>query len=108
MAAPAPQSPCLTHEMSHGRIISSPVSHNTQNPKVRVTKERTVRMYVEMWQGATILLRRAELEPTGNYWVLMSVLLLTAFAFEAYLNHIGPKLFQSWSELERLPPLEKL
>jgi hypothetical protein len=65
-------------------------------------------MYVEMWQGSTILLRRAKLDASGNYWVLMSTLLLTAFTFESYLNHIGPKLFKSWSVLERLSPLEKL
>jgi hypothetical protein len=51
-------------------------------------------MYVEMWQGSEILLRRAEREVTGNYWVLMSTLLLTVFTLKAYLNHIGPKLFK--------------
>jgi len=84
------------------------VNEYIQKPRVLVIKQRTVAMYAEMWDGSKILLRRAELETTGSYWVLMSVLLLTAFTFEAYLNHIGPKLFQSWNELERLPPLEKL
>jgi hypothetical protein len=65
-------------------------------------------MYMEMWQGSQILLGRAERDAQGNYWVLMSALLLTAFTFEAYLNHIGSKLFQTWNVLERLSPMEKL
>jgi hypothetical protein len=84
------------------------VNHHTRKPKVRVSKKRTVTMYVEMWDASKILLARAERDTTGNYWVLMSVLVLTAFTFEAYLNHIGPKLFTSWNVLERLSPLEKL
>ncbi|MFZ3216898.1 MAG: hypothetical protein WA192_12635 [Candidatus Acidiferrales bacterium] len=56
---------------------------NTHNPKVRVSKKRTVKMYVEMWQGSQILLRRAERDAQGNYWVAMSALLLTAFSLEA-------------------------
>jgi hypothetical protein len=33
---------------------------------------------------------------------------LTAFAFEAYLNHLGPKVMASWEELDRVSPLAKL
>jgi hypothetical protein len=77
-------------------------------PKARVSKKRTVKMYVELWQGSAILLKRAEFDPQGSYWVLMSALLLTAFTFEAYLNHIGPMMFKTWSALESLSPLEKL
>ena len=95
----------IAPEASHGRIITSAVN---QKPKVRVSKKRTVTMYVEMWQGSEILLRRAQSDTAGNYWVLMSALLLTAFTFESYLNHIGPQLFKSWNALERLGPLEKL
>jgi len=84
------------------------MKHGSRKSKVRVTKERTVTMYADMWEGSTILFRRAQQEARGNYWVLMSVLLLTAFTFEAYLNHIGPQLFKSWSVLERLSPMDRL
>ena len=30
------------------------------------------------------------------------------FTFEAYLNHVGPKIFKCWYDLERLGPKEKL
>lgn len=38
----------------------------------------------------------------------MASLVLTAFAFEAFLNHLGARLFAAWSEMESLPPLAKL
>ena len=37
----------------------------------------------------------------------MSSVVLTAFAFEAYLNHVGPTVITSWTELERHPPWKK-
>ena len=33
--------------------------------------------------------------------------MLTAFAFEAYLNHVGPTLFPAWEHFDRLPPWAK-
>jgi hypothetical protein len=33
---------------------------------------------------------------------------LTAFAFEAYLNHVGPQVLSCWRSLERLSPNSKL
>jgi hypothetical protein len=65
-------------------------------------------MYVEMWQGATIVFRRAAPRTEANFWGLIATLLFTAFSFEAYLNHIGPKLFKAWMRLEKLPVLAKL
>ncbi len=41
-------------------------------------------------------------------WTSLSSILLTAFTIEAYLNHVGPKLFESWSALESLSPQSKL
>ena len=35
-------------------------------------------------------------------------LVFTAFTLEAYLNHIGAKIFSCWEDLERLSPKEKL
>jgi hypothetical protein len=46
--------------------------------------------------------------PDGASWQFLSSLLLTAFTFEAYMNHIGPSLFKVWQmHLDRLPPLGK-
>ena len=38
----------------------------------------------------------------------MGSLLLTAFSFEAYLNHIGPEVFECWDAIEVLSPEGKL
>jgi len=38
----------------------------------------------------------------------MGSLIFTAFSFEAYLNHIGPKIFSCWEALEILSPEGKL
>ena len=79
----------------------------TSKPNARITTERRVTMYVEMWDGSTILLRRAAPGSEANHWGLMSALLFAAFTFEAYLNHIGPTLFKTWRRMERLPVLSK-
>ncbi|MDI6853684.1 MAG: hypothetical protein QME75_08800 [Deltaproteobacteria bacterium] len=77
-------------------------------PKAQVYKERTIHTYSELWHGSGVLLQRAKGEPKGSYWLWMGSLILTAFAFEAYLNHIGPKLFSYWDALETLSPENKL
>lgn len=81
---------------------------NKKKLKARVSKTRNVNTYAALWHGSSVLLQHAETEAKGSLWVFMSSLLLTAFTFEAYLNHIGPKLFTSWQILETLPPLGKL
>src|SRR5271154_2859383 len=76
-------------------------------PNAQITTERRVTMYAEMWDGSTILLRRSAPGTEASYWGVMSALLLAAFAFEAYLNHIGPTLFKTWQRIDRLPVLSK-
>jgi hypothetical protein len=46
-------------------------------------------------------------EPRGASWQFLSSIALTAFAFEAYLNHVGPKIIKTWPSLERLSPRAK-
>jgi hypothetical protein len=58
--------------------------------------------------GSLVLLQRAKAEPKGSYWLWMGSLLFTTFSLEAYLNHIGPKLFSCWGALEVLSPEGKL
>ena len=38
----------------------------------------------------------------------MASLIVAAFKLEAYLNHIGQRIFKCWDDLERLSPQEKL
>lgn len=76
--------------------------------KVIVTKQRTVHTYAEMWHASHCVLEAGLANPTGSAWQFLSSVVLTAFAFEAYLNHVGAATFACWSELERLPPQTKL
>ena len=45
---------------------------------------------------------RTRCPPTGSSWQFLSSALLTAFAFEAYLNHVGPKIFEAWDRFAQI------
>tara|TARA_R110000772_G_scaffold154123_5_gene265110 strand:- start:2446 stop:3030 length:585 start_codon:yes stop_codon:yes gene_type:complete len=77
------------------------------NKKVKVTTERHVRTYTELWHTSYVLLELAKEDEKGRHHKLMGSLVFTAFAFEAYLNHLGPSLFATWGHLERLSPKAK-
>ena len=82
-----------------------------QAPKKRkaiVTQERNVRTYAELWHASEKVLDAGMREPKGSSWQFLSSIVLTAFAFEAYLNHVGPTVLSSWQRLERLGPQAKL
>jgi hypothetical protein len=74
---------------------------NRKPPKARVSKKRDVHTYAELWHGSRVLLERGQAELKGSKWLWMGSLILTVFSFEAYLNHIGPKLFSCWNIFEK-------
>ncbi|MCP1575954.1 MULTISPECIES: hypothetical protein [Herbaspirillum] len=60
--------------------------------------------YVQLWQGAEVLIRKGGEEEAGSRWVFLSALLMLSLCLEAYLNHVGPLLFgASWSEGDQAP-----
>ena len=71
------------------------------------TGTREVRTFVDLNHGAKVLIQTAQEVPKGNYYTTMGALLLTAFTFEAYLNHLGQKLFKFWGEIESIRVLGK-
>ena len=81
---------------------------NKKTDMITVTKERDVKTYSEMWHTSRCLLKNGIDNEMGSYHQFMASLVFTAFSLEAYLNHIGPKIFKCWSDLERLGPKEKL
>jgi hypothetical protein len=81
---------------------------NRKPQKAKVSKKRPVHTYAELWHGSWVLLERTQAEPKGSKGLWMGSLLLTAFSFEAYLNHIGPIVFECWDALEGLSPESKL
>lgn len=79
----------------------------TTKPKVVVQKERTVHTYSELWHASRCVLESGLERPKGSTWQFLSSIVLTAFSFEAYLNHVGPKTIECWEHLDRLPPWSK-
>lgn len=75
--------------------------------KVVVKKERSVHTYAELWHASSCVLNSGVEQPSGSSWQFLSSIVLTAFAFEAYLNHVGPRTIECWEQLERLPPWSK-
>ena len=76
-------------------------------PKVVVKKERAVHTYAELWHASNCVLESGAEREKGSSWQFLSSAVLTAFAFEAYLNHVGRRTIQCWEQLERLPPWSK-
>jgi hypothetical protein len=68
---------------------------------------REVHTFVDLAHGADVLIEKTENDPKGSYYTTMSALLLTAFTFEAYLNHLGDKSFKFWEEIESVSVMEK-
>jgi hypothetical protein len=76
--------------------------------KVKINRQRELNTYSEVWRVSYYTLEQAEKELEGSYFQIISSLIFTAFTLEAYLNHIGKKLFSCWDDLERLSPAGKL
>jgi hypothetical protein len=77
--------------------------------KALVEQERDVYTYAELWHASECVLAAGMEQPRGSSWQFLSSIVLTAFAFEAYLNHVGPQVFSCWESLERaLSPNSKL
>lgn len=64
-------------------------------------------MYSELWKASSCVLEVGRKEARGASWQFLSSAVLTAFAFEAYLNHVGDQIVETWADSEHLPPLEK-
>ena len=80
----------------------------SHRPRVRIFRSRDVRTYAELWHASRVLADMASANEAGSTWTSLSSALLTMFALEAYLNHIGPKLFKTWDAIETLSPRAKL
>ena len=72
------------------------------------SSKREVRTFAELHHASNVLLQTALEHVKGNRYTVMSSLLLRAFAFEAYLNHLGERHLNLWdATTERLAWHEK-
>jgi hypothetical protein len=77
--------------------------------KVVINKQRKVHTYAELWHASDCVLNAGLKNPEGSSWQFLSSVVLMAFTFEAFLNHVGAATFECWEEeLERLRPWGKL
>lgn len=76
--------------------------------KAIVIQKKTVRMYAELRHASNCVLKRGNENPEGSSYQFLSSIVLTAFVFEAYLNHVGKSLLDCWESVESLSPLKKL
>lgn len=74
---------------------------------VLVEMRREVRTYADVWHASWSMLRIAEEHGKGQTWLLMASVVFTAFAFEAYLNHVGPKVDPAWGRKQDFLPVKK-
>ncbi len=65
------------------------------------------RTFVYLAIGANILIKKTEQDNCGSFYTTMASLLLTAFSFEAYLNHLGSKTFKLWDKIESIKVMNK-
>jgi len=76
--------------------------------RAKIKRDRKVNTFAELLHASTVLLENAKRKEDGCFYQTMGAILMSAFAFEAYLNHIGAALFRFWPEMERLPWRAKL
>jgi hypothetical protein len=72
------------------------------------TGKRDVRTFAELSHAADILMQTAQKYRRGNRYTALSSLLLRAFTFEAYLNHLGERHLNLWDARKYLRWFEKL
>lgn len=69
--------------------------------QIHVEKSRRVIAYAEHWQSSYILLEIGRGRRDATFPLFLASSVFAAFAFEAFLNHIGSALFKSWGAMER-------
>jgi len=78
-------------------------------PSSRRSGHRTIYPHVFLYLGAQNSLENAKSEEDGSFSGFLGCIVFTAFFLEAYLNHAGSELIDSWgSDSERLVPKSKL
>jgi hypothetical protein len=67
----------------------------------KVKKERDYRPHAEVLFSARMLIKMGEVHRENCSHLWLASLVLTAFAFEGYLNYLGRRLFRTWEDFER-------
>ncbi|MFA7158993.1 MAG: hypothetical protein WC299_06780 [Kiritimatiellia bacterium] len=76
--------------------------------KYRVKHDGVTKTYAVLQHTAWHLLESAKAREEGAMLNLQAAAVFYAFAFEAYLNHVGQEEIQIWDEIERVSHANKL
>jgi hypothetical protein len=76
--------------------------------RAKVKRQRQVNTFSILSSANFVLLENTRRKQDGWWYECLTTILMSAFSFEAYLNHLGNHLFDFWSEMERLPHKSKL
>jgi len=77
--------------------------------QIRIKKETTIQAYGEFWDAFLFLKMKQEDKGKGWSSFKLAALTMAAFSIEAFANHVGHHLFQSWKDIERgISPMGKL
>lgn len=77
-------------------------------PTVETTYDVESKTYAAIFHTAWHLLDIAERHETGRLLNLQAATVFFAFAFEAYLNHVGAEELPFWDEIDRISHRKKL
>lgn len=78
------------------------------NEKSKITAERHVNVFAELSHGNHVLLENAKERKAGYHYETLASIIVAAFKFEAFLNHLGFLIIPFWTSIERLPHKNKL
>ncbi len=83
-------------------------SRAMNNTKSIITATRHVNVFAELSHGNLVLLQNAKEKRPGYHYETLAAVVMAAFKFEAFLNHIGFLVLPFWSAVERLPQKHNL
>lgn len=79
-----------------------------QRNSSKIKATRHVNVFAELSHGNSVLLENAKEQRPGYHYETLAAVLMAAFKFEAFLNHLGTLTIPFWSSIERLAHRNKL
>ncbi|RJQ33345.1 MAG: hypothetical protein C4562_00335 [Actinobacteria bacterium] len=70
--------------------------------------QKEIRTYAYLIMASYDSLEKARQIEEGSFYQRLSALLFSAFALEAFMNHIGERKIEFWEDIETINPLSKL
>jgi len=77
-------------------------------PKVKLYGKKDVRTAAYNYMAAKFFLNLAEDQEDGRFFSSQSSIVFSAFTYEAFLNTLGNKIFNTWDEYEKYNVDDKL